>query len=151
MHLSIHTFCTIETPVYMVPSPHISAPLGFPDLKLSVPYADAIRYSQFRLLMLAKGELKSFCEQHELPYTSIVGLKNNSLKREEPRLLQRLLRSLAVDTEVIRIPPNSQSPRFLFPTVEALTTFQQQLKCFDSGNPPLPESEAATGGAESPP
>ncbi|TYZ12700.1 hypothetical protein FY528_05265 [Hymenobacter lutimineralis] len=129
---------------------HASAPLGFPDLKLSVPYADAIRYAQFRLLMLPKGELKSFCEQHELPYTSIVGLKNNSLKREEPRLLQRLLRSLAVDTEVIRIPPNTQNARFLFPSVEALTTFQQQLKCFDSGHPPLPESGVTTGGAESP-
>lgn len=125
----------------MVPSPHISAPLGFPDLKLSVPYADVLRYAQFRLLMQAKGELKSFCDQHELPYTSIVGLKNNSLKREEPRLLQRLLRSLAVATELIRIPPTSVTPRFLFPNLEALTTFKAQLKCFDSGTPPLPDSE----------
>lgn len=132
----------------MVPSPHISAPLGFPDLKLSVPYADVLRYSQFRLMMLAKGELKSFCEHHELPYTSIVGLKNNSLKREEPRLLQRLLRNLDVATELIRIPPNSVTPRFLFPNLEALTTFKAQLKCFDSGAPTLPESEA--GASDSP-
>ena len=134
----------------MVPSPHISAPLGFPDLKLSVPYADVLRYAQFRLLMLGKGELKSFCDQHDLPYTSIVGLKNNSLKREEPRLLQRLLRSLAVTTELIRIPPNSVSPRFLFPNLEVLTTFKAQLKCFDSGNPPLPDAEHATGAPASP-
>ena len=98
--------------------------------------------------MLAKGELKSFCDQHELPYTSIVGLKNNSLKREEPRLLQRLLRNLDVATELIRIPPNSVTPRFLFPNLEALTTFKAQLKCFDSGAPTLPESEA--GASDSP-
>ncbi|WP_345237599.1 hypothetical protein [Hymenobacter saemangeumensis] len=134
----------------MVPSPHISAPLGFPDLTLSVPYADVLRYAQFRLLMLPKGELKSFCEQHELPYTSIVGLKNSSLKREEPRLLQRLLRHLDVATELIRIPPNSVSPRFLFPSQEALTTFQKQLKCFDSGTPPLPGAENAAGHAAAP-
>ena len=100
--------------------------------------------------MLAKGELKSFCDQHDLPYTSIVGLKNNSLKREEPRLLQRLLRTLAVDTELIRIPPNSDNPRFLFPSSEALSTFQKQLKCFDSGTPPLPDSEHAAGPSASP-
>ncbi|QNE42275.1 hypothetical protein F1C16_21860 (plasmid) [Hymenobacter sp. NBH84] len=134
----------------MVPSPHISAPLGFPDLQLSVPYADVLRYAQFRLLMLPKGELKSFCDQHDLPYTSIVGLKNNSLKREEPRLLQRLLRSLAVTTELIRIPPNSVSPRFLFASSEDLSTFQKQLKCFDSGTPPLPDSEHAAGPPASP-
>lgn len=134
----------------MVPSPHISAPLGFPDLNLTVPYADVLRYAQFRLLMLPKGELKSFCEQHELPYTSIVGLKNNSLKRDEPRLLQRLLRNLDVATELIRIPPNSESPRFLFPSQEALTTFQKQLKCFDSGTPPLPGTEHAAGASAAP-
>ena len=100
--------------------------------------------------MLAKGELKSFCDQHELPYTSIVGLKNNSLKREEPRLLQRLLRSIAVTTELIRIPPNSVSPRFLFNSLEALTTFKAQLKCFDSGTPPLPDAEPAAGASASP-
>lgn len=133
----------------MVPSPHISAPLGFPDLNLTVPYADVLRYSQFRLQMLLKGELKSFCEQHELPYTSIVGLKNNSLKREEPRLLQRLLRSLDVSTELMRV-PQSESPRFLFPSQEALNTFQKQLKCFDSGPPPLPESGHADAAPESP-
>ncbi|MCC2548504.1 hypothetical protein LJY25_18800 [Hymenobacter sp. BT175] len=134
----------------MVPSPHISAPLGFPDLQLTVPYADVLRYAQFRLLMLAKGELKSFCDQHELPYTSIVGLKNNSLKREEPRLLQRLLRSLDVTTELIRIPPNSVTPRFLFANSEALSTFQKQLKCFDSGTPPLPDAGHADGAPASP-
>lgn len=134
----------------MVPSPHVSAPLGFPDLQLSIPYADALRYSHFRLQMLGKGALKSFCDQHELPYTSIVGLKNNSLKREEPRLLQRLLRMLDIATEIIRVPPNSVTPRFLFPSKEALTTFQKQLKCFDSGTPPLPESAPETGAAESP-
>ncbi|SMB79281.1 hypothetical protein SAMN00120144_3106 [Hymenobacter roseosalivarius DSM 11622] len=100
--------------------------------------------------MLGKGELKSFCEQHELPYTSIVGLKNNSLKREQPRLLQRLLRSLDVATELIRIPPNSVSPRFLFANLEALTTFQTQFKSFDSNTPPLSDSEHAAGASESP-
>ena len=72
----------------MIPSENVAAPLSFPDLKLSVPYMDALRYAQFRLQMLGRGSLKEFCERHELAYTSIVGLKNNSLKREEPRLLQ---------------------------------------------------------------
>lgn len=134
----------------MVPSERSVAPLSFPDLQLSAPYPDVLRYSQFRLKMLGRGELKSFCDQYDLPYTSIVGLKNNTLKREEPRLLQRLLRQLDVATELIRVPPDSQSQRFLFPSQEALTIFQKQLKCFDSGTPPLPESEHPAGEPESP-
>ncbi|GAC1372558.1 MAG: hypothetical protein NVSMB30_13410 [Hymenobacter sp.] len=38
------------------------APLPFPDLSLTVSYADALLYAQARLKMLGSGELKPFCE-----------------------------------------------------------------------------------------
>ncbi len=121
----------------MIPSDNSAAPLGFPDLTLSIPYADGLRYAQFRLKMLGRGDLKPFCVAHELPYTTIVNLKNGNLKNEEPRLLQRVLRSLDVATEIVRSPLDAKSQRFLFPSQEALTTFIGQLKCFDSGSSPV--------------
>ncbi len=125
----------------MVSSENVAAPLGFPDLSLSLPYADCLRYAQFRLKMIGRGDLKPHCELHDLPYTTIVNLKNGNLKTEEPRLLQRLLRSIDVPIELVRVPADTKSQRFLFPTQQALTTFQEQLECFDKGTPPLPGSQ----------
>lgn len=120
----------------MVPSEYTPTPLGFPDLSLSITYADGLRYAQSRLQMIGRGELKPFCETHDLPYTTIVNLKNGKLRTEEPRLLQRVLRSLDTPTELVRHPPGSKTQRFLFPSEEALTTFLHQLQSFTSTIPP---------------
>ena len=105
------------------------APLPFPDLSLTVPYPEALRYAQGRLKMLGSGGLKPFCETHQLTYTNIINLKNGKLKREEPRLVQRLLGTLAMPTELLQYPLNSKTPCFLFPDAEALAAFQSQLQC----------------------
>lgn len=102
-------------------------PLALPNASLSVSYEDGLRYAQGRLNMIGSGGLKPFCESQQLTYTTVVGLKNNTLKRKEPRFLQRLLRSLAVPTELFQYPPNSNIHRFMLTDAEALATFQQQL------------------------
>ncbi|MBJ6111286.1 hypothetical protein JAO73_19860 [Hymenobacter sp. BT523] len=103
------------------------APLPFPDLSLTVSYADALLYAQSRLKMLGSGELKPFCEAHQLTYTNIVNLKNGKLKREEPRLVQRVLGSLDMPTQLLRFPPTSKTPCFVLTDAEALASFQTQL------------------------
>ena len=108
------------------------APLSFPDLSLALPYQDALLYAQNRLKMIARGGLLTFCEAHKFPYTNIINLKNGNLKKEEPRLLHRLLRSLDVQNELLQFPPNSPSQRFLLPDSQALATFQTQMNYFQS-------------------
>ena len=103
------------------------APLPFPNLSLTVSYAEALSYAQGRLKMLGSGGLKPFCETHLLTYTNVINLKNGKLKREEPRLVQRLLSTLAVPTELLHYPPG-KTPCFLLPDAEALATFQMQLQ-----------------------
>lgn len=103
-------------------------PLSFPDLSLALLYQDALLYAQSRLKMIARGGLLPFCEAHKFPYTTIINLKNGNLKKEEPRLLHRLLRSLDVPNEMLQFPPNSPSQRFLLPDGEALATFQKQMQ-----------------------
>ena len=110
------------------------APLSFPDLSLSLRYQDALVYVQNRLKMIARGGLLPFCEAHKFPYTTIINLKNGNLKKEEPRLLHRLLRSLDVQNELLQFPPNSPSQRFLLPDGAALATFQNQMAYFKSAN-----------------
>ncbi|GGG59453.1 hypothetical protein [Hymenobacter glacieicola] len=104
------------------------APLPFPDLSLTVSYSEALSYAQGRLKMLGSGGLKPFCETHQLTYTNVINLKNGKLKREEPRLVQRLLGTLAVPTELLHYPLGSKTPCFLLPDAEALATFQSQLQ-----------------------
>jgi hypothetical protein len=104
-----------------------AAPLPFPDLSLTVSYADALLYAQGRLKMLGSGELKPFCETHQLTYTNIVNLKNGKLKRDEPRLVQRVLGSLGITAQLLRFPPTSKTPCFVLPDAEALASFQAQL------------------------
>lgn len=106
------------------------APLGFPDFSLSVPYADALYYVQRRLGMFGRGDLKPFCEAQQLTYTNVVGLKNGTSKRQEPRLVQRLLRSFDVPAEVLRFPPDSPGGSFLLPDAGTLATFQSQVAYF---------------------
>lgn len=108
------------------------APLPFPDLRLLITYPEALYYVQCRLRMFSRGDLKPFCETQGFTYPLIVNLKNGTLKREEPRLLQRLLRSLAVPTELIRYPPDCSSDSFLLPDAAALATFQDQVAFFKS-------------------
>jgi hypothetical protein len=116
----------------MVPSDHVTAPLGFPDLSLSVPYNDTLRYVQFRLKALGQGELTGFCAQHGLTYTNVVNLKNGKLKRDEPRLVQRVLRALGVPTEIVRIDIGTGANQYIFPSAEVLAQFHQQLAFFDA-------------------
>ncbi len=103
------------------------APLSFPDLSLALPYQEVLLYVQNRLKMIARGGLLPFCEAHKFPYTTIINLENGNLRKEEPRLLHRLLRSLDVPNELLQFPPNSPSQRFLLPDSEALSTFQAQM------------------------
>ncbi|MBC6992515.1 hypothetical protein [Hymenobacter sp. BT491] len=124
----------------MRPTAPDPAPVGFPDPSLTIPYADGLRYAQYRLKMFGRGDLKPFCQRQALPYTTVVNLKNGTLKSEEIRLVQRLLRSLAVPVEIIRLAPDHKTHRFLFPTPAALGTFQRQLKGFDSGVSPLDQT-----------
>lgn len=103
------------------------APLAMPNLSLSVPYQDALHYVQGRLKMLGTGMIKSFCDKQQLPYTQVVGLKNNTIIREEARFVRRILVCLDVQTELVQYPPASNKHRFVFSSAEALATFQQQL------------------------
>lgn len=103
------------------------APLALPNVNLSVSYEDALHYAQGRLKMLGSGNVKSFCDAQQLTYTNVVGLKNNTLKGPQPRFLQRVLSCLAVPTVLLQYPPASKTHRFVLPSPEALTTFQEQL------------------------
>jgi hypothetical protein len=110
-------------------------PLGFPNPNLFVLYADVLRYIQYRLKVFGHGQLKAFCLQHSLPYTTIVNLKNNTLKRKEHRLLQRLLAALSFETTASQNPiATSEDDRFLFlfPGQEELQQFKEQLAYIDS-------------------
>ena len=108
------------------------APLSFPDLSLALPYQEALLYAQNRLKMIARGGLLPFCEAHKFPYTTVINLKNGNLKKEEPRLLHRLLRSLDVQNELLQFPPNSPSQRFLLPDTKALAAFLEQMAFLNS-------------------
>ena len=125
----------------MSSSDHLSAPLGFPDLSLSAPYTECLRYVQFRLKALPQGDLRPFCSQHALTYTNVVNLKNGKLKRDEPRLVQKVLRALGVPTEIVRIDIGSGANQYVFSSAELLAQFREQLAFFDAaaqraGSPP---------------
>lgn len=125
----------------MVPSDHDSAPLGFPDLSLSAPYGECLRYVQYRLKAIAQGDLTPFCNQLGLTYTNVVNLKNGKLKRDEPRLVQRVLRALGVPTEIVRIDIGSGANQYVFGSAVLLTQFREQLAFLDAaaqraGTPP---------------
>jgi hypothetical protein len=116
----------------MLSPDHAAAPLGFPDLSLSAPYAECLRYVQHRLKAIGQGELTSFCTQHGLTYTNVVNLKNGKLKRDEPRLVQRVLRALGVPTEIVRIDIGTGANQYVFPTQDLLTKFREQLAFFEA-------------------
>ncbi|GAB3840610.1 hypothetical protein GCM10028821_45690 [Hymenobacter jeollabukensis] len=106
--------------------------MGFPDLSLSAPYSECLRYVQFRLKALPQGELTAFCAQHGLTYTNVVNLKNGKLKRDEPRLVQKVLRALGVPTEIVRIDIGSGANQYVFGGSELLAQFREQLAFFDT-------------------
>lgn len=108
------------------------APRSFPNLQLLVPYNEALYYVQGRLGMFGRGELKPFCEAGGFSYTAVINLKNGKLKREEPHLLQRVLRHLAVPTELIRYPLDTLSNGFILSDTAALAAFQEQIAFFKS-------------------
>ncbi|WBA44294.1 hypothetical protein [Hymenobacter canadensis] len=116
----------------MSSSDHPATPLGFPDLSLSAPYSECLRYVQFRLKALPQGDLTAFCAQHGLTYTNVVNLKNGKLKRDEPRLVQKVLRALGVPTEIVRIDIGSGANQYVFGSAELLAQFHGQLVFFDA-------------------
>ena len=97
-----------------------------------VSYTEALAYVQGRLAMFGWGDLKPFCEAQQFTYTNVVGLKNGTLKREEPRLVRRVLLSLSVPTELVRFPAGSPSASFLLSDAAALATFQAQVAFFQA-------------------
>jgi len=109
------------------------APESFPDLTLTISYAQGLHYAQLRLRLFAHGGLRPFCGKHHLPYTTIINLKNGRLPEQQPLLLQRLLRSLDVATEPLRL---GKDQHFLFPSREALITFEQQFASLQGKSPP---------------
>jgi hypothetical protein len=116
----------------MAQSDTTPTPRSFPDLTLAVTYEQALEYVQLRLGMFGRGELKPFCEEHKLPYPTTINLKNNKLREQQPRLVLKLLNSLSIASELIRHPTQDKKPHFLFPTREALATFQEQLATLQS-------------------
>ncbi|QKG55033.1 hypothetical protein [Hymenobacter sp. BRD67] len=94
---------------------------------MTVSYADTLLYAQGRLKMLGNGELKPFCEAHQLTYTNVVNLKNGKLKRDEPRLVQRVLASLGIPAQLLRFPLTGKTTWFVLPDAQALASFQTQL------------------------
>ncbi|UOQ75266.1 DUF3991 domain-containing protein [Hymenobacter cellulosilyticus] len=71
-----------------------------------------------------------------------MNLKNGKLKRDEPRLVQRVLRALGVPTEIVRIDIGSGANQYVFGSSELLAQFREQLAFFDAaaqraGSPPL--------------
>ena len=111
----------------MAPGDTTTAPLSFPDFTAAISYEQAQEYVQLRLGMIAQGGIKTFCTERKLPYTTTISLKNNKLAVPQPLLMHRLLNNLGVPTEVVRHPTQGKKTYCLFPTREALTTFQQQL------------------------
>ncbi|WP_207435959.1 hypothetical protein [Sabulibacter ruber] len=117
-----------------MPTTDALKPLGFPNPQLFVPYADVLRYIRYRLKVLGHGQLKPFCAQFSFPYTTVVNLKNGTLKRKEPRLLQRLLAALSFETTASQNPlATGEDDRylFLFPGEPELQQFREQLTYID--------------------
>lgn len=106
---------------------------SFPDFTLTISYAQGLLYAQLRLRLFAHGGIRRFCQEHQLPYTTIINLKNDRLPEQQPLLLQRLLRSLDIVAEPLR---QGKDQYFLLPSKEALTTFEQQLISLQSKSPP---------------
>ncbi|MCC3160135.1 hypothetical protein LJ737_23065 [Hymenobacter sp. 15J16-1T3B] len=71
-----------------------------------------------------------------------MNLKNGKLKRDEPRLVQRVLRALGVPTDIVRIDIGSGANQYVFGSAELLAQFREQLAFFDAaaqraaGTPP---------------
>ncbi|GAC1601778.1 MAG: hypothetical protein NVS3B25_29840 [Hymenobacter sp.] len=108
---------------------------------MSAPYGECLRYVQYRLKAIAQGDLTPFCNQHGLTYTNVVNLKNGKLKRDEPRLVQRVLRALGVSTDIVRIDIGSGANQYVFGSAELLAQFREQLAFLDAtaqraGTPP---------------
>ncbi|MBO2033507.1 hypothetical protein J4D99_19085 [Siccationidurans ginsengisoli] len=108
---------------------------------MSAPYGECLRYVQYRLKAIAQGDLTPFCTQHGLTYTNVVNLKNGKLKRDEPRLVQRVLRALGVPTDMVRIDIGSGANQYVFGSAGQLAQFREQLAFLDAaaqraGTPP---------------
>ncbi|MFB9865583.1 hypothetical protein [Rufibacter immobilis] len=119
----------------MMPTTTSVQPLGFPDPRLFVLYVDVLRYIQYRLKLLGHGQVKAFCKQYLFPYTTVVNLKNGTLKRKEHLLLQRILAALSFETTASQNPLSTgEEDRylFLFPGKEELGKFKEQLAYIDS-------------------
>lgn len=119
---------------------HSPQPPPFPfaaDPTLLVTYADCERYVRARMNSFIHGELKPWLEQIQpaVSYTAAVGLKNETLMRESPKLVQRLLAACGYETQAMqwRAPDGVAVYHFAFASKEALATFRQQLAMIPLG------------------
>ncbi|GAB3840795.1 hypothetical protein [Hymenobacter jeollabukensis] len=79
-------------------------PRAFKDPKLAVPYSEAEELISAYLNSLPHGGLKEYAETGEpgLSYTALVTLKNGKSQRPSPLAVQRILRTLGFETEVVK-------------------------------------------------
>lgn len=114
----------------MQPPHPTPVPIGS-DPALVVSYEEGARYVQARLNSFVHGDLKQWVEQAEpkISYQMAVGLKNETLLREAPKLVQRLLLAFGMDTEAKQgfDQQGNTTYQFVFRSADALALFRQQL------------------------
>ncbi|QKG59053.1 toprim domain-containing protein (plasmid) [Hymenobacter sp. BRD128] len=75
----------------------------FQDPDLTVDYEKALRFIQLAFKRFPHGQLKSWAQEHEFNYPTLISLRNNTLRRPAPLQAQKVLEKLNFPTEVIRV------------------------------------------------
>jgi len=114
----------------MQPPQPIPTPIGS-DPALVVSYDECLRYVKAQLNSFLHGDLKMWTEQHtpKISYHMTVGLKNDSLLREAPKLVQRLLAAFGMETVARQGYGEDGRPTYVFEfkSPDQLALFRQQL------------------------
>lgn len=117
-----------------------------PDPGLVVSYAECLRFIKGRLSAFLHGDLKPWVEQLEprISYTMVIGLKNDTLLKEAPKLVQRIMRGFGFDTFAQHrfTEDGRRTSEFVFPSKELLDSFHQQLAQYA---PPPAKAEPSSG------
>jgi hypothetical protein len=114
-----------------------------PDPKLTIDYGKAVNFVQLSFKRFPHGKLKSWAAEKGFNYPTLISLRNNTLRRPAPLQVQKVLKELLFNTEVIRISLGGTSRyEFVFPSVEDLDRFHQHLQEYE--NPP-PHPTTTTG------
>lgn len=109
----------------------VSPPL-LPNPALILTYDDALVFVKARLSTFVHGDLKKWVSQVDpaLSYTTVVGLKNDTLMKPAPRPLQKLLLALGFETELMQTPSeeahNAKVFAYQFPNSDAFAEFKVQ-------------------------